>query len=262
MSKIRHSIATAAAVAIAVSGNMVATAPQASAMTTSEAKECARGTIYCSMYYARGTDYTVAKYGTSNRKVYNLQKSLIKLGFGISKPTSYYGSETKKAVLGYQISRKLRQTGVFDYSTQHALRVGAGGSVPTGYGRTTAPVQNNTTTNSTAATKAVKFAYAQIGKPYGYGATGPYAYDCSGLTQSAYKNAGVSIPRTSYSQLGMRSVSKSNLRPGDIVGYYSGGHVGIYVGNGYIIHSSRPGKPVAKVPLGYMPYYKAVRPVA
>ena len=144
MSKIRRSFVTAAVVAMAATGSLVAGPSQAHAasMTPSEAKECARGTIYCSMYYARGTDYTVAKYGTSNRKVYNLQKSLITLGFGISKPTSYYGSETKKAVLGYQISRKLRQTGVFDYSTQHALRVGAGGSVPTGYGRTTTNTTN------------------------------------------------------------------------------------------------------------------------
>ena len=113
----------------------------------------------------------------------------------------------------------------------------------------------------TAAAKAVAFAYQQIGKPYVYGATGPSSFDCSGLTGAAWKKAGVSVPRTSYAQLGgLKSVSKSSLQPGDIIGFYSGGHVGIYVGGGYVIHASRPGVPIKKVPMSQMPFYKAVRP--
>ena len=70
------------------------------------------------------------------------------------------------------------------------------------------------------------------------------------------------IPRTSQAQYrSLKKVSKSNLRPGDLVTFYGGrSHVGIYVGKGYIIHASRPGKPVNKMKMKYMPYAGAVRP--
>ena len=120
---------------------------------------------------------------------------------------------------------------------------------------------STSTATSAGAQAAVAFAYAQLGKPYVYGATGPSGYDCSGLTGAAWKAAGVSIPRTSGAQWsGLRSVSTSNLRPGDIVVYYGGGHVGLYVGNGMIIHAPRPGKSVEKVSLNTMPISGAVRP--
>ncbi|WP_461038601.1 C40 family peptidase [Streptomyces mayteni] len=112
------------------------------------------------------------------------------------------------------------------------------------------------------AAAAVAFAYAQLGKPYGWGATGPDAYDCSGLTQAAWAAAGVSLPRTSYSQVdaGTR-VPRSALRPGDLVFYYSGlSHVGMYVGEGQIIHASRPGTPVRLAPVDSMPLVAASRP--
>ncbi|WP_243741029.1 C40 family peptidase [Streptomyces sp. 8K308] len=112
------------------------------------------------------------------------------------------------------------------------------------------------------AAQAVAFAYAQLGKPYGWGATGPDAYDCSGLTQAAWRAAGVSLPRTSYSQAdaGTR-VSRDALRPGDLVFYYPGlSHVGMYVGDGQIVHASRPGAPVRLAPVDSMPLVAAVRP--
>jgi cell wall-associated NlpC family hydrolase len=115
--------------------------------------------------------------------------------------------------------------------------------------------------NQRAAT-AVTFAFAQLGKPYGWGATGPAAYDCSGLTQAAWGAAGVSLPRTSYRQVdaGTR-VSRSELAPGDLVFYYSGlSHVGIYVGGGEIVHASRSGQPVRMAPVDSMPFAAAVRP--
>jgi cell wall-associated NlpC family hydrolase len=109
---------------------------------------------------------------------------------------------------------------------------------------------------------AVAFALAQIGDPYVYGGTGPDGWDCSGLTQGAWRAAGVSIPRTSQSQYyGLPRVSLNALQPGDIIGYYSGlSHVGIYIGNGQIVHSSRPGTPVSIAPLYSMPVVGAVRP--
>ena len=84
------------------------------------------------------------------------------------------------------------------------------------------------------------FARARVGYAYVYGATGPSAFDCSGLTSAAYASIGVSIPRTSQGQFGAgRSVSLDALQPGDLVFYYSGpSHVGVYIGGGQIVHAS------------------------
>lgn len=114
---------------------------------------------------------------------------------------------------------------------------------------------------SSKGSAALAFAKAQIGKPYSYGGTGPGAYDCSGLTGAAWASAGVSIPRTSGAQYGAGTpVSKGDLKPGDLVFYYSGiSHVGIYAGGGQIVHASRPGKPVGYAPLDSMPYQGARR---
>ncbi|MET9097772.1 C40 family peptidase [Streptomyces antibioticus] len=98
-------------------------------------------------------------------------------------------------------------------------------------------------TVSTKAEKALAFALAQIGKPYVWGATGPGSYDCSGLTQAAWKAAGVTLPRTTYDQVTFgTTVSLADARPGDLVFFYEGvSHVGIYIGNGMMIHAPKPG---------------------
>jgi cell wall-associated NlpC family hydrolase len=112
------------------------------------------------------------------------------------------------------------------------------------------------------ASAAVSFAMSQIGDAYVYGGTGPSGWDCSGLTSGAWRAAGVSIPRTSQAQLyGLPRVSPSSARPGDLVVYYSGAsHVGIYIGNGQIVHASRPGVPVGVAPMYSMPVVGVVRP--
>jgi peptidoglycan DL-endopeptidase CwlO len=105
---------------------------------------------------------------------------------------------------------------------------------------------------STQAEKAVAFAYAQLGCPYVYGGTGPchMGYDCSGLAQAAWAAAGVAIPRTSYDQwANLPHVSTSAMEPGDILVFNGEGHVGIYVGNGYLIDAPVPGQNVERVPL-------------
>ena len=100
-----------------------------------------------------------------------------------------------------------------------------------GSGGTTSAVYTGPTT--TQAQKAVAFAYAQLGKPYVWGATGPGSYDCSGLMQAAWASAGVSIPRDTYSQVaGLPSVPLSALQPGDLVFFDGDGHVAMYVGGG------------------------------
>jgi len=102
---------------------------------------------------------------------------------------------------------------------------------------------------TTQAAMAVTYVKSKIGKPYVYGAEGPYSFDCSGLVMAAWKSAGVSIPRTSEAMLShLTRVSPSSVRPGDIVVYRGGGHVALYVGGGRIVEASRPGTPVRYAP--------------
>ncbi|MFJ4780375.1 NlpC/P60 family protein [Streptomyces sp. NPDC088762] len=112
------------------------------------------------------------------------------------------------------------------------------------------------------AARAVAFAHGAIGKPYVWGATGPGSFDCSGLTQAAWRAAGVSLPRTTYTQINAgRRVSRDQLAPGDLVFFYSGiTHVGLYIGNGQMIHAPRPGSTVRVAPVDSMPWAGAARP--
>ncbi|MEW2551836.1 NlpC/P60 family protein [Streptomyces zhihengii] len=111
------------------------------------------------------------------------------------------------------------------------------------------------------AAQAVAYAYGALGKPYVWGATGPGSYDCSGLTQAAWKAAGVSLPRTTYTQIDAgRRVPRSQLAHGDLVFFYSGvTHVGLYIGDGRMIHAPRPGAPVRIAPIDEMPFAGATR---
>ncbi|GAA0412768.1 NlpC/P60 family protein [Streptomyces luteireticuli] len=113
------------------------------------------------------------------------------------------------------------------------------------------------------AAQAVAFAYRALGKPYVWGATGPSGYDCSGLTQAAWQAAGVSLPRTTYTQINAgHRVARDRLAPGDLVFFYSGvSHVGLYVGDGKMIHAPHPGAPVSVSSIDTMPFAGASRPV-
>ncbi|MEU6809127.1 NlpC/P60 family protein [Streptomyces sp. NPDC046831] len=113
------------------------------------------------------------------------------------------------------------------------------------------------------AAAAVAYAYQKLGSPYVWGATGPDAFDCSGLVQAAYRSAGVALPRTTYAQIGAgRRVSRSDLLSGDLVFFYSGvSHVGIYVGDGLMIHAPNPSAPVRVAPIDEMPFSGATRVV-
>jgi peptidoglycan DL-endopeptidase CwlO len=112
------------------------------------------------------------------------------------------------------------------------------------------------------AAAAVRFAMAQVGKAYVYGAAGPNAYDCSGLTMRAWGAAGVGLPHSSGAQQGSGTrVSESELQPGDLVFYYSPvSHVGMYIGNGLIVNALNPGAGVRVSGMHSMPYSGAVRP--
>jgi peptidoglycan DL-endopeptidase CwlO len=134
-------------------------------------------------------------------------------------------------------------------ATQRARVVGSG---PGGGGSTPAAPLPNLPPASGAAAKAVAYAKAQIGKPYAYGASGPDSFDCSGLTMMAWAQAGVSLPHSSREQYSVtRRVSRSELRPGDLVFYYSPiSHVSIYVGNGMRVTATHTGSTVKLQSLG------------
>ncbi len=103
---------------------------------------------------------------------------------------------------------------------------------------------------SGAAGQAVAYAYSKLGDPYVYGATGPSTFDCSGLVQAAWASAGVAIPRTTYEQVAaLPAVSTNDLQPGDLLFFDGDGHVGMYVGGGYLIDAPQTGEDVEKVPL-------------
>ncbi|MFE0737731.1 NlpC/P60 family protein [Streptomyces sp. NPDC058855] len=109
---------------------------------------------------------------------------------------------------------------------------------------------------------AVAFAAAQIGKPYVWGAEGPDSFDCSGLTQSAWAAAGKVIPRTSQEQWRLLPrVDVKDMRPGDLIVYYKdASHIGMYVGNGVMVHAPRPGRDVTLAGAGSMEILGVVRP--
>ncbi|MEJ8636879.1 MULTISPECIES: C40 family peptidase [Streptomyces] len=117
-------------------------------------------------------------------------------------------------------------------------------------------------TSTAKAAKVLDFARAQIGKPYVWGAAGPSSYDCSGLTQAAWKTAGVSLPRTTWDQVKTgKRVETKDLLPGDLVFFYDDiSHVGIYIGDGKMIHAPKPGANVREESIFYMPIYGSVRP--
>lgn len=108
----------------------------------------------------------------------------------------------------------------------------------------------------------IDFAMAQVGDPYQWAAEGPHYWDCSGLTLKSWAQAGVSLPRSSSSQIGVGTrVSRSQLQPGDLVFYYSPiSHVGIYIGGGQMVHATHPGDVVSVDSVDSMPFAGATRP--
>jgi peptidoglycan DL-endopeptidase CwlO len=108
------------------------------------------------------------------------------------------------------------------------------------------PDLGNEQASSSQAAAALAAAETRIGLPYVWGATGPSSFDCSGLTSWAYAQAGISIPRTSQEQVDAgQQVPVSELRPGDLVIFFSDAHhVGLYAGNGMVLHAPHPGADV------------------
>ncbi|RCV47875.1 glycoside hydrolase [Marinitenerispora sediminis] len=147
---------------------------------------------------------------------------------------------------------------------QEELLAGFEGNPVTGSGDSSGGA-SYTGSASGSARSALDFAFAQVGKPYIWGGTGPAGYDCSGLTQAAWGSAGVSLPRTTYAQYELpNKVSWDQLQPGDIMFFFPDiGHNGIYAGNGQMVHAPSSGKTIEVVSLsGYwdQQFVGAVRP--
>ncbi|MEL4358983.1 MULTISPECIES: C40 family peptidase [unclassified Luteococcus] len=281
MSKLR-AISSTAIATMALGGSMMIVAPaahaQAPVSTSSDSSTSATSDYQAPSSpaprkvtsSASNTSGSVT-FGTRSEAVRSLQQKLTAAGYDVP-ATGYFGTITRGALERFQADNGLTVTGRATARTLSALgdaqtsdsdessQVSA--SSDSSSARTLTSSRSVTSSaSSSAAQAAVNYAYGAIGSSYVYGGTGNGGYDCSGLTSAAWASAGVNIPRTSYAQWsGLQSVSTSNLQPGDLVIYYGGGHVGIYVGDGMIIHSSRPGKPVAKVAVDSMPIAGAVRP--
>ncbi|MBW8764698.1 MAG: C40 family peptidase [Geodermatophilales bacterium] len=147
-----------------------------------------------------------------------------------------------------------------------ALTVGAGVALTPlpALAGTVAPAPAYAHASGSAAQAAVNTALAQLGDRYAWAGAGPNSFDCSGLTQFAYQAAGISLPHSSRAQSTMGApVSRGALQPGDLVFFYSPvSHVGIYIGNGQIVHAPSAGDVVKITDLAHMPGFATARRLA
>ena len=148
-----------------------------------------------------------------------------------------------------------------------AARAAYTATVSRSYARST-PTYTSAYTSATVSggsglgAQAAAWALSQVGHSYVFGAAGPSAFDCSGLTMAAYRSVGIYLPHFSGAQWGAgRQIPASQLQPGDLVFYYSPSqHVGMYIGGGRIVEAANPGAGVVVSGLYSMPYVGAVRP--
>ncbi|WP_067844329.1 NlpC/P60 family protein [Nocardia lijiangensis] len=162
--------------------------------------------------------------------------------------------ERKRSELGGAVAQVVEAWGALSSKDKSAL---AGSPFPPGFDRDTL-LQGLVPGSGTSALAA---GLTRVGDPYVWGATGPDQFDCSGLVQWAFKQVGKNVPRTSSAQASYGTlVDKDELQPGDVVFFYSDiSHVGIYAGNGLMLHASTFGVPVAVAPMGSTPYHSARR---
>jgi len=191
--------------------------------------------------------------GDRGASVVRLQRALRASGYKTLTGTGYYGPLTMTAVKAAQRGNGFKATGVVGPKFWKLLQ--SGRLKPGKKAATHAPAPA-ASSGSNKGARALAFAKRQIGDRYLHGGTGPNSWDCSGLTQASYKAAGVKLPHSAAGQMKYgRKVSKSALKPGDLVFFYSPvHHVALYAGGGKVLHASRPGKPVGYLKMAYMPY--------
>lgn len=192
-----------------------------------------------------------------------------KIAYGPYRITGYVKSEYVMTKDAYDAMIKARQAKAAQNTASSTKKTTAAASSSTAK-KTTTVTKSESNSNPAPSSKGqaiVNAAAKYIGVKYVYGGSSPSGFDCSGLVQYACKQVGISVNRTSRAQYSNGvAVSKSNLQAGDLVFFSKGSgisHVGIYAGNGQVIHSPRPGKSVCYIPLsticGYSTYVGARR---
>ncbi|TFV52231.1 C40 family peptidase [Blastococcus sp. TF02A-35] len=174
-------------------------------------------------------------------------------------------AEAQRKVEEISAAQRDLESKIADYQRQYdALAAPQRAEVDRAHGGDAVAAPSGVVASSAAAQKAVDTALAQVGDRYVWGAGGPDAFDCSGLTSYAYAAAGVSLPHSSRSQSQMGTpVSRSELQPGDLVFFYSPvSHVGMYIGNGQMVHASTSSQPVKVASLDSMGGYNSARRIA
>lgn len=179
-----------------------------------------------------GSSTASLRRGSRGTAVKALQEDLILLGYLNGKADGIFGARTEAAVRQYQRRNRLGVDGIAGKQTLSAVD---------------AEVKRIET--------VLRTARSALGKPYVYGGTSPATgFDCSGLTQYAFRSAGLTLPRVSAQQARAGiAVPYSQLRPGDLVAFYSPvSHVGIYLGDGLFLHAPRTGDVVKVTRLSAM----------
>ncbi len=202
------------------------------------------------------------KAGSRGADVRRLQLSLRALGHDELPGTTYYGDKTVAAVKSLQKKTGLSATGKAGAKEWAALQDGGQAPARATTGSGSSGSASGSTPSSSKGATALAFAKKQLGEKYKYAAAGPDTWDCSGLTMKAWAEAGVKLPHSAAAQYKLgTTVAKADLRPGDLVFFYSGpSHVGIYAGDGQVIHAPKPGSKVSYIKLASMPWKGARRP--
>nr|WP_122011999.1 peptidoglycan-binding protein [Maliibacterium massiliense] len=237
---------------------------EAKAKAEAEAKAKAEQEAAAVQQAAQQAANSVLQIGMESAEVAQVQQRLKELGyFTHSTISNYYGSITAQAVKTFQRANGLTANGIVNATTKAKL---FSNNVVTAaqYNASQAQSNNNNSNNSgnaavnppnsATAANVINIARSKLGCAYSWGASGPNAFDCSGLTSYVFRQVGISLPRTSraQSQVGAR-LSKAQLQPGDLVFFdYGGGisHVGIYIGGNQYIHASDYGIGVITSTLG------------
>lgn len=199
--------------------------------------------------------------GTHNEQAQQLLTSATELNsirdqrqrteLGVQQLTSQYASQ-KSSITQLLDKQKAMLDSLTSQQQAQVAANSVGGSTASGTVTTTPSTYSGPT--SSQAGQAVAYAYAQLGKPYVWGATGPGAFDCSGLMYAAWESAGVSMPRDTYGEWGsLPHVPLSDIQPGDLIEYNGESHVAMYVGvvggTAYIIDAPHTGAVVERIPM-------------
>jgi cell wall-associated NlpC family hydrolase len=203
---------------------------------------------------SRGSTPKLSK-GKKGEAVLRFQRALTASGRSVA-ITGTFDTATVNRVKGIQRAKGWKQSGVAGSGNWRLLQTGQAASL-----KVLGPSPKKKASKKSKGKIALAYAKKQLGDRYRYGAAGPNAWDCSGLTMKAWRKAGKKLPHSAKGQFHKgKKVSRKNLKPGDLVFFYSGpSHVAIYAGNGKVIHASRPGKPVAYAKIKTMPYKGARR---